>query len=98
MAVGQAVKTASFNRPDHYYDGVVTQINPLVDATKDRSTCGPKVNNTDGELLEGMNVTVLVENLVRGQLAVPKSAVVIRDNQEVLFRLGGRRTKRCGLM
>ena len=47
-----------------------------------------KVNNTDGKLLEGMNVTVLVENLVRGQLAVPKSAVVIRDNQEVLFRLG----------
>ena len=31
---------------------------------------------------------MLVENLVRGQLAVPKSAVVIRDNQEVLFRLG----------
>ena len=87
VAVGQTVKTASFNRPDHYYDGVVTQINPLVD-DKGQINVRAKVNNTDGKLLEGMNVTVLVENLVRGQLAVPKSAVVIRDNQEVLFRLG----------
>ena len=87
VAVGPTVKTASFNRPDHYYDGVVTQINPLVD-DKGQINVRAKVNNTDGKLLEGMNVTVLVENLVRGQLAVPKSAVVIRDNQEVLFRLG----------
>ena len=60
VAVGQTVKTASFNRPDHYYDGVVTQINPLVD-DKGQINVRAKVNNTDGKLLEGMNVTVLVE-------------------------------------
>ena len=60
---------------------------PLVD-DKGQINVRAEVNNADGKLLEGMNVTVLVENLMRGQLVVPKSAVVLRDNQEVLFRLG----------
>ena len=33
-----------------------------------------------------MNVKVIAEETVPGQLVVPKSAVVIRDNLEVLFR------------
>ena len=39
-----------------------------------------------GNLLDGMNVQVLVETAVPEQLVVPKSAVVLRDNQEVLFK------------
>ena len=37
-------------------------------------------------LADGMNVRVAVRQKVPGQLVVPKSAVVIRDNLEVLFR------------
>lgn len=40
----------------------------------------------DGTLADGMNVRVAVRQKVPGQLVVPKSAVVIRDNLEVLFR------------
>jgi len=37
-------------------------------------------------LLEGMNVRVLAQNHIPSRLVVPKSAVVLRDNQEVLFK------------
>jgi len=43
------------------------------------------VKNTGG-LMDGMNVKVMVEKDVPNQLVVPKSAVLLRDNQEVLFR------------
>ena len=40
----------------------------------------------DGTLTDGMNVKVFVRQALDNQLVVPKSAVVIRDNLEVLFR------------
>ena len=88
VKVGQTVKVASFVNPDTFYRGVVTQINPMVD-DKGQINILAKVSNSGGKLLEGMNVKVLVENLIRNQLVVPKSAVVMRDNFEVLFRYDG---------
>lgn len=86
VKVGQSVKVAAFNEPDRYFGGKVTQINPMVD-DKGQINVRAQVDNPGGRLLEGMNVSVLVENRIPRQLVVPKSAVVIRDNQEVLFRL-----------
>lgn len=88
VKVGQTVKVASFVNPDTFYRGVVTQINPMVD-DKGQINILAKVSNSGGKLLEGMNVKVLVENLIKNQLVVPKSAVVMRDNFEVLFRYDG---------
>ena len=88
VKVGQIVKVASFVNPDTFYRGVVTQINPMVD-DKGQINILAKVSNSGGKLLEGMNVKVLVENLIKNQLVVPKSAVVMRDNFEVLFRYDG---------
>ncbi|MEZ7954671.1 MAG: efflux RND transporter periplasmic adaptor subunit [Bacteroidales bacterium] len=89
VKVGQTVKVASFVNPDTFYRGVVTQINPMVD-DKGQINILAKVSNSGGKLLEGMNVKVLVENLIKNQLVVPKSAVVMRDNFEVLFRYDGK--------
>jgi hypothetical protein len=36
-----------------------------------------------------MNVKVSIRNAIAGQLVVPKQAVVLRDNREVLFRYTG---------
>jgi hypothetical protein len=41
----------------------------------------------NGDLIEGMNVRVLIENEVPEQYVVPKEAVVLRDNWEVLFKI-----------
>ena len=36
--------------------------------------------------MDGMNVKVLIQKEIPDQLVVPKSAVLLRDNQEVLFK------------
>ncbi len=82
---GSVVKIVSYTEPDRFYSGSVTQINPLVDDNGQVKVLAKVANNT-GKLIEGMNVKALVENLVKGKLVVPKSAVVMRDNFDVLFR------------
>ncbi|MDZ4058830.1 MAG: HlyD family efflux transporter periplasmic adaptor subunit, partial [Bacteroidales bacterium] len=83
---GSSVKVASFSDPDKWYSGVVSQINPLVDE-KGQIKVMAVVNNREGRLLEGMNVRVIAETLIKGKLVVPKSSVVMRDNFDVLFRV-----------
>lgn len=65
--------------------GAVNAVNPAVDENG-QVTVTATVRN-DGSLIDGMNVKVLVEKDVPDQLVVPRSAVVIRDNLNVLFRL-----------
>jgi len=67
------------------YNGHISSINPLIE--KNGTILVKAVVKNDGKLTEGMNVKVLIEKEVKGQLVVPKSAVVLRDNQEVLFKV-----------
>lgn len=83
VAKGLPVKVSPFADPSVRLDGVVTQINPTVDKNGQISVRA-KVRN-DGSLIDGMNVKVIVERLMPGQLVVPRSAVVVRDNLDVLF-------------
>lgn len=67
------------------YKGRITTINPQVE--KDGTILIKAQVNNDGSLLEGMNVKVFIEKDISYQFVVPKSAVVLRDNQEVLFTI-----------
>lgn len=42
--------------------------------------------NNPGEYMQGMNVKVSIKQAIIDQLVVPKEAVVLRQNREVLFR------------
>jgi RND family efflux transporter MFP subunit len=64
--------------------GRISEINPMVDENG-LILVKAQVKNPGG-LMDGMNVKVLVEKEISDQLVVPKSAVVLRDNQEVLFK------------
>lgn len=66
------------------YEGRITVVNPVIDE-HGLITVKAVIDNS-GELLEGMNVEVTVEKEVPGQMVVPKAAVVLRQNQEVLFK------------
>ena len=81
---GLKVRIAPFASGSRYLYGRITAINPTVDE-KGQVAVTATVKN-DGTLIDGMNVKVTVEKEVPGCLVVPKSAVVIRDNLEVLFR------------
>ncbi len=86
IGVGNTVQVSSFSEPTIFYSGLVTQINPVVD-NKGQIKVMAKISNSSGKLMEGMNVKVIAQNLLYGHLVVPKSAVVMRDNFDVLFRL-----------
>ena len=82
---GQPVKVSSIINPDTFFEGRVTQINPVID-NYGQINVKAEITNRNNRLMEGMNVKIIVEKTIRSQQVVPKSAVVIRDNQTVLFR------------
>ncbi|WP_203257019.1 efflux RND transporter periplasmic adaptor subunit [Hyunsoonleella ulvae] len=67
------------------YNGKITTINPQVE--KDGTILIKANVKNDGSLLEGMNVKVFIQKDVTDQFVVPKAAVVLRDNHEVLFKV-----------
>lgn len=83
LSEGLPVRVIPFADPGRTYAGTVTGINPSVDKNG-QILVRARVRN-DGHLVDGMNVKVSVERLLPGQLVVPRSAVVIRDNLDVLF-------------
>ncbi len=84
VSIGQQVKVSPFNDPQTQIEGKVTNINPTVNDNGQIDVIARVVNN--GRLLDGMNIKIIIENSVPDQLVVPKNAVVIRDNMNVLFR------------
>ena len=84
VKTGQRIKVATFTEPDKFIEGYITQVNPMVDEKGHIKITGEIKN--DGTLIDGMNIKVLIEETIPNQLVVPKDAVRIRDNLEVLFR------------
>lgn len=83
ISLRKSVKVIPFSS-DIVFRGHVTEINPVVN---ENGLIDVKaiIKNT-GNLMEGMNVKILIENNIRNQLVVPKGAVLQRDNQQVLFK------------
>ncbi|MEF9986147.1 MAG: HlyD family efflux transporter periplasmic adaptor subunit [Bacteroidales bacterium] len=92
IKVGQSVKITPFTDLTANYTGHIKEINPLVDS-KGQVKIIAGLNNKGKKLVDGMNVKVYIESLSKGQLAVPKSAVVIRDGYDVLFTLNPKTNK-----
>jgi len=80
---GQAVHVVPFGG-ERSFSGRIRSINPTIDKNG-QITVTASIPGGKG-LLDGMNVRVTVDRDAPRQLVVPKSAVVIRDGLEVLFR------------
>ncbi len=85
---GMKVKVTPFNNPEKCYDGEIVSVNPTVDG-KGQIKVTAYVSRPDEGMMDGMNVKTIIEETVPGQLSVPKSAVVIRDNKDVVFLYDG---------
>lgn len=83
LCKGLPVRVIPFADPAKSVAGKVTEINPTVD--KNGQIAVSATIGNDGSLIDGMNVKVIVERMMPGQLVVPRSAVVVRDNLDVLF-------------
>jgi len=67
--------------------GLITEINPRIDENGLVRVKAEVVN--PGGYMEGMNVKVSIKRAIPGRLVVPKQAVVLRQNREVLFLYTG---------
>lgn len=72
------------------YQGKVTTINPQVE--KDGTILVKAKVKNDGKLMEGMNVKVFIQKDISNQFVVPKSSVILRQNQDVLFKVKSGKT------
>ncbi len=84
VQMGNVVRVASFFDPENRVDGRISSVNPMVNANGQVLVEAEIANN--GTFIDGMNVKLLIEKELPAKLVVPKNAVVIRDNEEVLFR------------
>lgn len=84
VSVGQRVKVSAFMNNDLSLEGRVVSVNPTVDQNGQIAVTAQIPGHKS--LLDGMNVRVMLESSIPGQLVVPKSAVVVRDGMQVLFR------------
>lgn len=82
--VGTEVKVSPFVSQEDEFVGNVTEINPTVD-NRGLIKVKAKIKNTSDKLVDGMNVRVIVENIVPDMFVVPKDAVVERDGYHVVF-------------
>ena len=89
IAVNDKISIAPFAL-SKTYEGQITTINPQVE--KDGTILVKAKVKNDGSLMEGMNVKVFIQKDVPDQFVVPKSAVILRQNQEVLFTLKSGKT------
>lgn len=86
LRIGQEVIVKPFAIDSMTFSGRITQINPLIDE-HGNVIVKAHVFNTNGRLVEGMNMKALIRDQVPGGLIVPKEAVVLRNNQQVVFSL-----------
>lgn len=73
------------------FEGTVRDINPVIDDNGQIAVTATMSGSS--RLLDGMNVKITVDRSLPSQLVVPKSAVVIRDGMDVLFRYRGRKAE-----
>lgn len=81
---GQTVKVSPYVSDSLTFEGFVTEINPFVD-DKGLIKIMASLGNRNGELIDGMNVRVVIEEEVSNMFVVPKDAVVERDGYHVVF-------------
>ena len=81
---GQKIKVSPFISDSLTFEGVITEINPLVD-DKGLIKIMARLDNKSDVLIDGMNVRIIIEEQVRNMFVVPKDAVVERDGYHVIF-------------
>lgn len=83
VAAGLPIRVTPFASDGQEYKGRITAVNPSVGKNGLIEITGSLPGSAG--LMDGMNVKVIVSRSVPGALVVPKSAVVVRDNLNVLF-------------
>ena len=83
LSVGLPVRVIPYADETLSFNGKIADINPTIDGNGQVLVRARVSGNA--KLVHGMNVKVVVERIVPDQMVVPRSAVLIRDNLDVVF-------------
>ncbi|UAM98040.1 efflux RND transporter periplasmic adaptor subunit [Polaribacter litorisediminis] len=86
VSIGQEIEILSFVNNDESLKGRITEINPLVDKNG-LIKIKAKVLSKETNLLDGMNVKVIINKPLKDVIVIPKEALVLRSNRQVVFTL-----------
>jgi RND family efflux transporter MFP subunit len=92
VKIGQTVRIIPYSLNGITVEAKIIKLNPLVDQNgmvKVSAIC----KNNDNKLFEGMNVKIIIEEDVPNQLIIPKQALVIRGDKQVVFTYAGGKAK-----
>lgn len=84
LSKSQEVSIIPFADTAKKYVGNITEINPLVDENG-LIQVKAKIKYNDNSLFDGMNVKVTTSKAMKDVIVVPKEALVLRSNREVVF-------------
>lgn len=84
LEITQEVSIKPFANPDISYKGFITEINPLVDENG-LIKVKAKIDLVGAKLFDGMNVKVTIFTPIKNVIVIPKKALVLRSNREVVF-------------
>ncbi len=82
----QEVNITSFSDQEVTYRGTVTEINPLVDENG-LIKIKAKINQNNASFFDGMHAKVIINQPVEEVIVIPKEALVLRSNREVVFTI-----------
>jgi RND family efflux transporter MFP subunit len=86
ISTGDKVMVSPFSVAGYDAVGQIVEINPIVDKNgmvRVKAT----VQSPANKLYDGMNVNVRVQKILPNQLVIPKKALVLRTNRQVVFTL-----------
>ncbi len=84
VKMGLEVKVVPFSDNGKEYMGHISEINPVVDENG-LIKIKARLQNGDKALLDGMHAKVFVNQPMDSLIVVPKEALVLRSNREVVF-------------
>jgi RND family efflux transporter MFP subunit len=86
VSQGNRILVSPFAISDFSSEGRITEINPTVDRNG-MVRVKASVSNPNNRLFDGMNVRIKIQQVVPNQLTIPKEALVLRSNKQVVFTL-----------
>ena len=84
VRTGDRIQVSPYAISDFSSEGRITEINPMVDRNG-MIRVKASVFTSGNRLYDGMNVRVKIQQAVPNQLTIPKTALVLRSNKEVVF-------------
>ena len=84
VSIGNKILMTPYAILDFSSEGRITEINPTVDKNGMARVIA-SVNNAGNRLYDGMNVKIKIQQAVPNQLVIPKEALVLRTNKQVVF-------------